>query len=144
MRNAIRPPWHLRVVAIVSLLWNGLGAVDYTMTRTRNFAYLSYAGDPSTVLAWIDRMPGWVQVAWPLGVWGGVLGSILLLARSRVAVWAFLLSLIGAVAVAAYERAAPATEFTQGRSHVLPLVICLIAALLLLYSRRMVARGVLG
>ena len=144
MPNTTPAPWHLKVVGVLSLLWSALGGIDYIMTRLHSSAYLSQLGDPAAILAWIDRMPPWVHVAWPVGVWGAVLGSILLLARSRSAVWVFLISLVGAVANTAYQWTAPVTQFTHGGSMLLMLVICLVAALLWLYSRRMAARGVLG
>ena len=39
--GAQRAPWHLWFVGVLSLLWNGVGAVDYLMTETRNASYLS-------------------------------------------------------------------------------------------------------
>ncbi len=38
--QSAKTPWHLRVVGTVSLLWNSFGALDFTMTETRNAAYL--------------------------------------------------------------------------------------------------------
>ena len=55
------------------------------------------------MLAWIDAFPIWAQFGWGLGVWGGLAGSVLLLLRSRWAVWAFGLSLLGAVLGLGYQ-----------------------------------------
>ena len=38
--NTRRPPWHLWLIGVLALAWNGAGAVDYVMTKTRNAAYL--------------------------------------------------------------------------------------------------------
>ena len=35
-----RAPAHLWIVGILALLWNGFGAYDYFMTRTRGAAYI--------------------------------------------------------------------------------------------------------
>ncbi len=80
-------PAHYWVVAGLSLLWNAFGAVDYTLTKMRNPAYL--ANFPPEMMAAIDKFPAWMTIFWALGVWGSLLGSVLLLIRSRLAVTAF-------------------------------------------------------
>ena len=77
-------PWHLWVVGVLSLLWNGMGALDYTMTETHNAAYMKDF-TPEQV-AYFYSFPKWVIAAWATSVWGGVVGSIALLARKRWAV----------------------------------------------------------
>ena len=34
-------PWHLWLVGVLATIWNSGGAVDYTMTQTRNESYMS-------------------------------------------------------------------------------------------------------
>ena len=144
---AMRAPMPISfwVVAGLSLLWNLFGAYDYLMTRTRNEAYLSAMGDPKAVLAWIDSFPLWVQLCWGMGVWGAVAGSLLLLARSRFAVHAFLLSLIGAVGSLVFQATdsnVPAA-FDSSARLVLPVVIVAVAAFLWQFSSRERAKGLL-
>src|SRR5687767_13959454 len=101
-----RTPVHLWIVGIVALLWNAIGCYDYLMTRMRNtecFEAMMPAVDPQAMLAWVDGFPIWAQFGWGLGVWGGLIGSLLLLARSRYAMWAFALSLFGAVLGLGYQ-----------------------------------------
>ena len=85
-------PRHLWVVGVLSLLWNSVGAFDYLMTQTRNASYLS-AFTPEQ-LAYFQAFPSWVVATWALSVWGGVLGSILLLLRRRLALTVFGVSLV--------------------------------------------------
>lgn len=144
---AMRAPMPISfwVVAGLSLLWNLFGAYDYVMTRSRSEAYLSAMGDPKAVLAWIDSFPLWVQLCWGLGVWGAVAGSLLLLARSRFAVQAFLLSLIGAVGSLVFQATdsdVPAAFDSSGRL-ILPVVIVAVAAFLWQFSSRERAKGML-
>jgi len=94
-------PWHLWVVGAASLLWNCGGVIDYTMSKTRNADYL--AGFTPEQLAWFDGFPLWMNIAWALGVWGAIAGSILLLFRSRWAVHAFAVSLAGLVVATVYQ-----------------------------------------
>ena len=144
---AMRAPMPISfwVVAGLSLLWNLFGAYDYLMTRSRNEPYLSAMGDPKAVLAWIDSFPLWLQLCWGMGVWGAVAGSLLLLAKSRLAVPAFLLSLMGAVGslmFQATDRAVPAAFDSSGRL-IMPVVIVAVAGFLWQFSRLERAKGML-
>jgi hypothetical protein len=75
----------------------------------------------------------------------GLLGSILLLVRSRYAVWAFGLSLLGAVLGLGYQiaLAPPLAGADDAMSKAMPYVIILIAVALFLYARAQAAKGVL-
>jgi hypothetical protein len=150
MQQAVsaRAPAHLWIVGILSLLWNGFGAFDYTMTRMRNTDYLASAMpgvDPDATLAWIDAFPIYAQIGWALGVWLGLLGSVLLLLRSRWAVWSYGLSLVGAVLGLGYQVAlAPPLAGAEGAMFTLmPYVIILVALGLFLYARAMEKKGLL-
>lgn len=139
---AAKPPLTYWIVAIVGALWNAFGATDYVMTRTRNEAWLAQAGDPGPILAWIDAMPLWAQIGWGLGVWGSVAGSVLMLARSRHAAAAFLVSLIGAVVSFAYQftHAMPGVAASTANT-VMPLVIIAIVVALWRYCASAAKRG---
>ena len=143
-----RTPAHIWIVGILAALWNGFGAYDYVMTRMRDTEYLASmmpGVDPQAMLAWIDAFPIYAQIGWALGVWGGLAGALLLLMRSRFAVHAFLLSLIGALLGLGYQiAAAPPLEGAEGPMvELMPYVIILIAALLLFYAWTMQKKGVL-
>ena len=143
-----RTPVHVWIVGIVSLLWSCFGAVEYVMTRMRNTDYLTSAMpgvDPNALLAWIDGFPLYVHIGWGVGVWLGLLGSILLLLRSRWAVWSFGLSMIGAVISLGYHIAiaTPLPGMEGGMNAVMPYVIIVVAIALFLYARAMDKKGVL-
>ncbi len=141
---AERVPLSFWIVAGVSLIWNAFGATDYTMTRMRNAEWLAQAGDPQEILAWIDSFPMWAQIGWGLGVWGSVLGSVLLLLRSRHAVTAFAVSLFGAVVSFGYQYTIPAPASTDTAFFkVIPLVIVAAIVLQWWWARRKAADGTL-
>ena len=143
-----KAPWHLSAVGLVSLAWNAFGGVDYTMTRTRNMAYLDAAmpGSAQGVMAYVDSFPLWVQIGWGLGVWGAIAGSILLLIRSRWAVTAFAVSLVGAVFSIGWQMANPPTTFAPpgGFAEIVPVLIIIIAAALFIYARKQRMNGVIA
>jgi hypothetical protein len=137
------------IVGVLSLLWGCFGGYDYTMTRIRNTDYIasSMPGvDPRVALAWVDSMPMYAQFGWGLGVWMGLLGAVLLLIRSRWAVWALGLSLAGAVLSLGYQLllAPPLPGATTTMSRTLPIIIIAVALGLFLYARAMEKKGVLG
>ena len=144
-----RTPVHLWIVGALALLWNAFGCYDYLMTRMRNTEYLAEmmpTVDPNAVLAWVDAFPVWAQFGWGLGVWGGLIGAILLLLRSRWAVLAMGLSLLGAVLGLGYQAvAAPPLAGMEDSTAaaVMPYVIIGVALALFLYARSMRAKGVL-
>ena len=134
---SLKPPVLFWIIAAVSLLWNAMGAAVYTLTMMRHPAVMDGA-DPAMVAA-IDASPAWANVAWGLGVWGALAGSILLLARRRLAVTAFALSFLGLIVVGGYE-------FAAGMPVNIPqtVAIWLIALFLLWYSRAKAKAGLLG
>jgi hypothetical protein len=144
-----RAPMHLWVVGILSLLWNCFGAYDYTMTRMHNLAYLksSMPGvDPNAALAWIEGMPMYAQVGWGLGFWFALLGSVLLLVRSRFAVWSFGISLIGALLSIGYQLVlAPPMPGASDSAMMkaIPALIIIIAIALFYYARATEKKGLL-
>jgi ribose/xylose/arabinose/galactoside ABC-type transport system permease subunit len=138
-----RAPRQLWVVGIIALLWNAIGAFDYLMTQTRNPSYMS--AFPPEQLAWFYGLPAWVVAAWATAVWGGVLGSVLLLLRKRLAVPVFLVSLV-AMVITTFQNwvlANAAEIFPDTFSRVFSVLIFAIAVGLFFYARAMSKRGVL-
>ena len=143
-----RTPIHLWIVGVLSLLWNSFGCFDYLMTRMRNTEYLASAMpsvDPNVMLAWIDGFPLYAQIGWGLGVWMGLLGSILLLIRNRWAVWSYGLSLLGAVMGLGYQiaLAPPLAGADRTIDKLMPVVIILVALGQFLYARAMEKKAVI-
>lgn len=143
-------PAHLWVFGILSLLWNGFGAYDYVMSQLRDPAYLEATMGPMGItveesIAFLDSFPVWASAVWAIGIWGSVLGSILLLMRSRHAVIAFLVSLAGAVLSFAYQFTIdlPPQMADSAMTKVMPFVIVGAIVLQWWYARRQAANGVL-
>jgi len=142
-----RTPVHLWAVGVVSLLWNGFGGYDYVMTRMRDTGYLKSMMsdvDPAATLSYIDGLPIWASLGWGLGVWLGVAGSALLIMRSRHAVLAFGLSLIGSVLGLGYQLVNPMPGVTGFMATGLPIIIIAVALGLFLYARAMAKKGLLA
>ncbi|MEO1967413.1 MAG: hypothetical protein ABGW87_01705 [Sphingomonadaceae bacterium] len=143
-------PWHLWVVGILALLWNSVGANDYLQTQMGNLAYFEKAIDESMGVSAAQAMeyfrgfPGWLVAFWALGVWGAVLGSILLLLRSRWADPAFVASLVGLGVTTFYQEFSPSPAWLKSNTNVtMSIVIWSIAVFLLIYAASMRRKGVL-
>ena len=78
-----RTPWHLWLVGALGLLWNAYGGFDYFMSKTRGDAYLQSVGMTPEQIAHLNAMPPWMTAVWAIGVWGALLGAVLLLARAQ-------------------------------------------------------------
>ena len=141
--HAGRAPWHLWLVGVLSLLWNGVGAVDYFMTQTRNEAYLgSFTPEQ---LAYFQSFPAWAVACWAMSVWGGVLGAALLLARRRLAAPVFLVSLVTMLPMWLYNYVLTDGLRLMGGAGALAFsaAIFVVALGLWLYARRLADTGVL-
>ena len=139
-------PWHLWLVGLLSLAWNGYGAFDYIQTNTRGEAYMRASGFDDAMIAYFAAMPTWMYVPWTMGVWGAVLGSLLLLARSRWAVHAYFISLIGAVVSLIYQKGInppPPLPEAVKMMEWMPYGIVVIALALLWYAWTMAKKAVL-
>ncbi|WP_420471758.1 MULTISPECIES: hypothetical protein [unclassified Brevundimonas] len=142
----VKTPWHLWVVGVLSLLWNGFGGFDFIQTTTRGEAYMREAGFDQAMIDYYLAMPNWMYVPWVLGVWGAVIGSILLLVRRKWAVHAFGLSFLGALVSLIYGKLIdPPPPAAAGMEMMvwMPFVILAIAAFLLWYAWTMAKKGVL-
>ena len=141
--SGITTPWHVWIVGIVALLWNSMGAFDYTMTETRNAAYLS-SFTPEQ-LAFFDGFPKWTIATWALSVWGGVLGSVALLLRRRWATPVFAMSLATMMLTFFHNFVLADGLSVMGGAAglVFTAVIVVVAMALLAYSRALARRGIL-
>ena len=141
MRMTTSTPWHLWAVGVVALLWNGYGGYDYVMTQTNNAAYL--AQFTAEQRAYFDSVPLWMEAAWAVGVWGAVLGSVLLLLRSKWAFHAFLASLIAFAVSVVYGQMSGGAALMGPTGMVFSAAIFLLGLGFVMYSRVMSRRGVL-
>ena len=139
MNTAKNTPWHLWVVGILTLLWNGVGIWSYISTQTGN---LEGFGMSEEAIAYVTGFPAWADSLWALGVWGAFLGSILLLLRSRWAVVSLLVAIVGLVGTTVYQRIL--TELPADMSGWgIAIAIWVITLFMLWYAMKMRREGVL-
>lgn len=85
--------WSFWVIAVVALIWNLMGAMNFFMQV--------FSGDVSNMPEWwqlvVANRPIWATGAMAIAVFVAVLGCVLLLLRKAVATYLFIASLVGVV-----------------------------------------------
>jgi ribose/xylose/arabinose/galactoside ABC-type transport system permease subunit len=89
----IKTPWHLWLVGVIAVLFNAIGVFDFVMSKTQGASYMASAGMTPAQIAHYQGMPMWMSVVWAVGVWGAILGSVLILLRNKLALPIFVVSL---------------------------------------------------
>ena len=134
-----RRPWHLWIVAILTLLWNGSGAVTILMAQTGRALDM----DPYEI-AYYAQQPRWFVFTTDLATLLPVAAGVALLMRRRSAVWLFVSSLALIAANNAYDVAAGTSlAITDQDWRVLIVAIASIALAQFGYAWAMRKRGVL-
>jgi hypothetical protein len=141
----MRTPWHLWLVGIVSLLWNAVGAFDYSATQFAWEPYMSQFTPEQR--SYFESFPVWVVAAWALAVWLSVAGSLLLLFRSAFAAPCLGIVLIAMALTFAHNfflSEVTMAEVVGPEALTFSLAIVVVAVAQFLYARWMRRRGVLG
>ena len=135
-RNA---PWHLWLVAIVALLWNGAGAYTIMMAQSGRL----YDLEPGEA-AYYAAQPIWFVVLTDIALVAAIAAALALLSRKSMAVWLFGLSLAAIVITNSYEFAAATSRALLSRAAlIVTVIIVLIAIFELTYAWGMKRRAVL-
>lgn len=128
------------IIAGVALVWNLLGVGAYV-------SHVMMTEDAIMQLSEAEQMlyrdvPAWATAAFAIAVFGGALGSLLLLLRKALAMPVFILSLAG-ILVQMYHSLviANSVEVYGPGSTVMPAMVVAIGVLLVWYARNAKAKG---
>ena len=131
------------LVASLAIAWNLFGLTRLVETVQSTPASLVRMGMSPAQAALYASVPGWMNAGFAVGVLGGLLGSLLLLARRRLAVPVLAASLAGYVVLFAGD-VTEGVFAALGLPQVLVLTTVLaIATGLLAWSRRLARAGAL-
>jgi hypothetical protein len=138
----VKTPAHLWIVGILSVLWNAVGAYDYTATQYRLESYMSQFTPEQ--LEYFYGFPMWMDAAWAIAVWGSLLASFGLLLRKAWSVSLFGLAIAGLAATSVYSGVLTNGMAIMGEGATMfTVLIWVIALFLYFYSRAMAERKVL-
>jgi hypothetical protein len=143
MRDATaRTPFHLWIIGILAVLWNAMGAFDYTATQMRLDFYMSQF--TTEQLEYYYAFPAWVDAAWAIAVWSSLLASLGLLIRQAWAALLFGLAILGLAATSTYTFfLSNGAQLMSGGEKQFMIVVWVIALALYFYSRAMAKNRVL-
>ena len=138
-----KTPWWFWLVAVLSVLWNSGGVMDFTMTHSQNEAYLAAFTEEQR--EYFLSFPLWANVAWAFGVFGAFLGSLMLLFKRAWAYPLYLASIVGMLISFGYQFTsdAPADLYT-GAALAFTIAIFVVAFLLLWFTSNMRNKGILA
>jgi len=123
-------PWHVWVVAILALLWNGSGAYTIMMAQSGRLPDMSV-----DERAYYAAQPSWFVVATDIALLAALAGAAALLLRSRTAAGLFAASLVAIIVTNAYDLAAGTSRVLVSRGAlVVTVIIAVIAILELAYG----------
>lgn len=131
------------IIGIIALLWNLMGVAAYLMQ-----AYMTeedLLALPLEEQALYADIPAWVTGAYALAVFGGALGCILLLLRKKLATFVFMISFVSILAQMSYNIfMTKAVEVYGPGGLIMPVMVILIGAFLIWYSKKKESEGILS
>jgi len=142
MMQTVKTPWHLWVIAVLSFLWNAMGAWQWFQQVTGDPAY--WGSLTMAQAAYLRAAPLWTDVAFGVSVWCGVLGALLLLFRRRLSFNAYIASLIAFIADSVYVHLLSNGREAMGAAGVLfGVVVFVIGVIQVAYTRWAARRGLI-
>jgi hypothetical protein len=139
--TTMKAPWHLWLVGVIAVLFNAIGAFDYVMSMAQGGSYMASAG---MTPAQIANYQIWMIAVWTMGVWGAMLGSVLILLRNKLAVLFFAVSLTAFLVSLIYTYVlTDGGEIMGGQMAITSVVITALLLFFMGYSWLMTKRSVL-
>jgi hypothetical protein len=141
-QTTVKTPFHLWIVGILAVLWNAMGAFDYSATQFRLEFYMSQFTQQQ--LEYFYAFPPWMDAAWAIAVWSSLLGSLCLLLRKSWAASLFGLAILGLATSSVYNFIlSDGLKAMGSEGATFTVVIWVIAILLYFYASAMSKRQVL-
>tara|TARA_R100000306_G_C4365181_1_gene137286 strand:+ start:194 stop:628 length:435 start_codon:yes stop_codon:yes gene_type:complete len=141
MKSHTKPNTAFWIIAILALLWNLIGIYFWL------YEYFLITDDiratlPAGQVELMDAAPAWGMVVYGIAVFSGVLASILLIARKKLCVPIFLISLLAIlVQMGHWIFAMDAVGVLGPEAIVMPLIVIAIAIFLYYYSKGAALKG---
>jgi len=85
--------WSFWVIGAITLIFNVMGVINYFAQMNAD----SLASFPESYRPIIEGRPAWATAAFAIAVFGGSLGSLLLLLRKSAAIYVLIASLLGVI-----------------------------------------------
>jgi hypothetical protein len=138
--NTKLPTWFW-VIAILGLAWNIFGVVQFWSTTNGTVGSLMSNGLTAEQAQLYLSLPGWMTASFAIGVFGGVIGSLMLLFKKKLSVSVFLISLIAYIVLYIGDITQGVFKLFGTPQVIILTSVVLIAAGLLWLARRFTTSG---
>ena len=144
MSNTNKPGIAFWIIGVISLIWNAMGVYNYLIQAYQTETYTSSVNE--TQLAFMESMPSWNTALFAIAVFSGLIGTIFLLMRKKLAVPLFFLSFITATVMQLYWLfGTDAVDvFSEDMPYLMPILVIVFCAFILWYSKNQKGKGVLS
>ncbi len=134
-----RVHWSFWVIGIVALIWNVLGSVNYLVQMNADSLDLFREVERAI----IEGRPAWATGGFAIGVFGGALGSVLLLLRKSVAFYLFVASLLGVIVMMIHTIGVGSSKVSFSPVEIIIMIVMplMVAVFLLWYARWAQGKG---
>jgi len=131
-----RAHWSFWAIGAIALLWNVLGCVNFIVQLDPDMVSAYRASERAI----IEGRPLWASAGFAVAVFGGAIGSLLLLLRRRSAFYCFIASLLGVIVTMGHTLG---IDIKFGTGEILGIVVMplAVAAFLVGYTKFAASKG---
>ncbi len=135
-----KPPIWFWIISVIALLWNIIGVIAYLSDAYMSVENLEQMSQAERLLH--ESQPAWVTGAYAIAVWGGALGCILLLLRTKWARPLLYLSLVGILAQLSHSIFLSNSFEVYGPGGiVMPILVLFIGMGLILFANKVISKS---
>lgn len=128
--------WSFWVIGSIALIWNVMGVINFFVQLNPEML-ASYRESERAII--VGR-PAWATIGFAIAVFGGSLGSLLLLLKNPTAFYLFVASLLGVIITMAHTLSV-GINFGAGEIFGIILMPMVVAEFLIWYSKQAENRG---
>ena len=140
MTESNKPAIWFWIVSIIALLWNLMGVNAYIQQAYRTEAVMSQMTPEQMAL--LDARPLWVTALFAIAVFAGVIGCLLLVFKKKLAINILILSFLTATIQQIWWFTTDGPSMMdQFSGTIMPIMIIIICALLVWFSKKSAAKG---
>jgi FtsH-binding integral membrane protein len=140
MTTTTKPATSFWIIGVVALLWNLVGIMAFAMQMLVTSEALESL--PAAERELLASSPVWLEFVYGVAVFGGTLGSILLLMKKASAYRVFLVSLIAILIQMLYSILFTKSMEVYGPTAlIMPVLVIAIATFLLWYTKTSQVKG---
>lgn len=135
-----KPPVWFWIVSVIALLWNGMGVNNYLQQAYQTEAFTSQLTPELSAI--LDTRPAWATAFFAIAVFSGLLGSLLLLLRKKLASPLLLISFVSAMITQIWWFTTDGPSIAdQVSGMIIPVIVILFALFLVWMARKGTANG---